>query len=244
MNRILLADDSPHAQRMGERILRDEGFEVVSVTDGETALLRLADVDPEVIIADVFLPGRSGLDICRYVRNQAIHQHVRIVITAGMLESFDEQEVRAAGANAILKKPFEASVMLETIKPLMVEAQLARTMTSQVESTESPRRHGLEPPVPAAQSDLPSIAAPEAQVSSLAQPEPRRVTAGTGVSEEELVRAAVTVALDAAFPALVEDITLNVLRNLKDVGNGAQIQEYEPPADIALPVPRLITDNS
>ena len=36
MSIILLADDSPHAQRMGERILRDEGFEVVSVTDGET----------------------------------------------------------------------------------------------------------------------------------------------------------------------------------------------------------------
>jgi len=39
MSRILLADDSPHAQRMGERILREEGFEVVSVTDGETALV-------------------------------------------------------------------------------------------------------------------------------------------------------------------------------------------------------------
>ena len=42
MSRILLADDSPHAQRMGELILREEGFEVVSVTDGETALVRLA----------------------------------------------------------------------------------------------------------------------------------------------------------------------------------------------------------
>ena len=60
MSRILLADDSPHAQRMGERILREEGFEVVSLTDGEAALLRLADVDPDLILADVFLPGKSG----------------------------------------------------------------------------------------------------------------------------------------------------------------------------------------
>jgi len=56
MSRILLADDSPHAQRMGERILREEGFEVVTVTDGETALIRLEDVDPDVVLADVFLP--------------------------------------------------------------------------------------------------------------------------------------------------------------------------------------------
>ena len=40
MSRILLADDSPHAQRMGERILREEGFEVVSLTDGDAALWR------------------------------------------------------------------------------------------------------------------------------------------------------------------------------------------------------------
>lgn len=57
MSRVLLADDSPHAQRMGERILRDEGLEVVSVTDGETALVRLLDADPDVIVADAFLPA-------------------------------------------------------------------------------------------------------------------------------------------------------------------------------------------
>ena len=63
MSRILLADDSPHAQRMGERILRDEGYEVVSITDGDTVLVRLADVDPDVILADVFLPSASGIEI-------------------------------------------------------------------------------------------------------------------------------------------------------------------------------------
>src|SRR5947209_16493408 len=98
MHRILLADDSPHAQRMGERILRDEGYEVVSVTDGETALVRLADVDPDLILADAFLPGRSGVDICRHVKANPKHGHIRIVLTAGMLEAFDEADGRAAGA--------------------------------------------------------------------------------------------------------------------------------------------------
>jgi DNA-binding response OmpR family regulator len=71
MNRILLADDSPHAQRMGERILREEGFEVVTVTDGDTALIRLKDVDPDLILADAFLPGKSGYDICRTRRKRS-----------------------------------------------------------------------------------------------------------------------------------------------------------------------------
>ena len=68
MSMILLADDSPHAQRMGERILREEGFSVVSVTDGQTALVRMADVDPDLVIADVFLPGRDGFEICRAIK--------------------------------------------------------------------------------------------------------------------------------------------------------------------------------
>ena len=53
MTRILLADDSPHAQRMGEQILSEEGFEVVTVSDGDSALLRLEDVDPDLVIVDV-----------------------------------------------------------------------------------------------------------------------------------------------------------------------------------------------
>jgi CheY-like chemotaxis protein len=57
MSTILLADDSPHAQRMGERILREEGFDVSSVADDATALARLADGDPDLVIADAFLPA-------------------------------------------------------------------------------------------------------------------------------------------------------------------------------------------
>jgi PleD family two-component response regulator len=126
MSPILLADDSSHAQRMGVRILREEGFEVVSLTDGEAVLERLKDVDPDLILADAFLPKRSGFDLCRYVKSHPLHRHVRVVLTAGLLEQFDEDEATRAGCDAVLKKPFEASAMMATIRPLLTEAQLAR----------------------------------------------------------------------------------------------------------------------
>ena len=176
MSRILLADDSPHAQRMGERILREEGFEVVSLTDGETSLLRLADVDPDLILADVFLPGKSGIEICRHVKNDARLRHVRVVLTAGLLEPFDEEEARRAGCDAILKKPFEASKVMETIHPLVKEAQLARGLFAEA---------------------LATVAVPPA-------PTPPEI-------DRERVQAAVTLALDAALPALVHEITERVL---------------------------------
>jgi CheY-like chemotaxis protein len=180
MSRILLADDSPHAQRMGERILREEGFEVVSLTDGEATLLRLADVDPDLILADVFLPGKSGLDLCRHIKNTPSQRHIRVVLTAGLLEPFDEAEATRAGCDAILKKPFEASKVMETIHPLVKEAQLARavfveTMAAAAVSV---------PPLP-------------------------------GVDRER-IRAAVTLALDAALPTLIREITERVLIALGD----------------------------
>ena len=123
MTRILLADDSPHAQRMGERILREEGFEVVTVTDGQTALMRLADVDPDVVFADVSLPRKSGYDICREIKHRPRHKHVRVILTAGLLETFDEKEATVVQCDGILKKPFEASLVIGMLKPLIESAQ-------------------------------------------------------------------------------------------------------------------------
>lgn len=180
MSIILLADDSPHAQRIGERILREEGYQVVSLTDGETAAKRLSDVDPDLVIADVFLPGRNGFELCRFVKTH--HRHVRVILTAGLLERFNEEDAVQAGADAILRKPFEASVVMQTIRPLVQEAQLARGLFAEA----------LAGAVPTPVSDAPPPAAP-------APPDPQRV------------QAAITLALDAALPALVREITEKVL---------------------------------
>ena len=138
MSTILLADDSPHAQRMGERILREEGFDVSSVADEAAALARLADGDPDLVIVDAFLPGSGGLDLCRYVKK--FHRHVRVILTAGQLETLDEQEARAAGCDAVLRKPFEASLVIGTIRSLVQEAKLARGLFAEALASARPCR--------------------------------------------------------------------------------------------------------
>lgn len=183
MSVILLADDSAHAQRMGERILREEGYEVVSLTNGETTVMRLRDVDPDLVIADVFLPGRSGFDLCRYVKTN--HRHTRVILTAGLLEKFNEEEARKAGCDAILRKPFEASAVMQTIRPLAREAQLARGLFAEA----------LAAAAPAPVSDAP----PTAPSAPVQPPDPQRI------------EAAITLALDAALPALIREITEKVL---------------------------------
>ncbi len=199
MSRILLADDSPHAQRMGERILREEGFEVVTVTDGNTALMRLSDVDPDVVFADVSLPSRSGYEICEEVKKRPQHQHVRVVLTAGLLEPFDEARAAAVKCDGVLKKPFESSVVLETIKPL-------------IEAAKGAKNDFAAPFQPAA------IPVPEAAVTVRVVAQPVEldpplvpVTPPAPIIEVERIRAAVTLALDAALPKMIDEITERVL---------------------------------
>jgi DNA-binding response OmpR family regulator len=175
MSRILLADDSPHAQRMGELILREEGYEVVTITDGATVLLRLRDVDPDLILVDVTMPGKSGYEICEYVKSSAQHVHTRVVLVAGALDPVDALEASRVRADGVIKKPFEASVVLDTVKPLLDAAKTAR-------------------------SRRPAEAAPKELTPA--------------ERDAEMVRAAVTIALDAALPGLIEDITRGVLAAL------------------------------
>lgn len=181
---ILLADDSPHAQRMGERIFREEGFEVITLTSGLDAMATIEEKRPEVILADVFLPEQNGYDLCRVVKAHPVHRHTGVVLIAGLLEPVDEEQARLCGCDSVLKKPFEASVVLATVKPLIDRARFGRGLFSGV----------IPAPGPA---EVPPVAVSAAPSKPNLDP--------------EAVRAAVTLALDRSLPALVEEITEKVL---------------------------------
>jgi CheY-like chemotaxis protein len=180
MSRILLADDSPHAQRMGERILRDEGHEVITVSDGLVAMLRLKDAQPDIIIADISMPEVTGYELCEYVKSNG---GAPVFLTAGAVEPVDEAEVSRVRADGVLKKPFEASLLLGAI---------GRFATGKKRRAE-----------PAAANGVPAKPATARSVVVL---------------DPDQVRAAVTVALDAALPGLVDEISARVLAALSGSG--------------------------
>ena len=124
MSLILLADDSPHALRMGEQILREEGYEVVCAASGADATRWLSAVHPDVVIADAFLPGWAGSDLCPQVK--AASRHTRVILTAGALETCDDAAAKRMGGDAFLRKPFEASVVAALVAPLAREAGLEK----------------------------------------------------------------------------------------------------------------------
>ncbi len=134
MSLILLADDSPHALRMGEQILREEGYEVVCAASAADATRWLAAVHPDVVIADAYLPGWSGAEFCPQVK--AASRHTRVILTAGALETCDEPAARRMGGDAFLRKPFEASLVAAVVAPLVREAGLDKYAASPARNEE------------------------------------------------------------------------------------------------------------
>jgi CheY-like chemotaxis protein len=116
MSRILLADDSPQALRLAEQILTAQGLEVVSVTDGAVALRRLGDVKPDLLITDVYLPTKNAFDLARFMRAQAQYRHIPVIFAAAPADQFEEQDAKNAGADFVLRKPFEASALLTAVQ--------------------------------------------------------------------------------------------------------------------------------
>jgi CheY-like chemotaxis protein len=137
MTRILLAEHSPHAQRMGERILREEGYTVITVSDGETAMLRLKDVKPQLVLADIALKGFTGLEICDFVKTHAPDQGMRVVLTVGALELVDDAAVARVRADGVLRKPFEASALLEMAARFTAAPPRESHITDRTESAET-----------------------------------------------------------------------------------------------------------
>ncbi len=120
MMRILLADHSSHAQRMGEQILSEQvSPKKYRGAMKDFALLRLEDVNPDLVLADVVMPHRSGYDICQYVKISPRHRHTRVLLTAGVRDQVDEAEMRRVHADGVVQKPFEASVLLAMVQPLV-----------------------------------------------------------------------------------------------------------------------------
>lgn len=106
--KLLLADDSATIQKVIDLTFADEGVRVVTVSNGQDAIDQLLEVQPDIVLADVFMPARNGYEVCEYVKTNEKLKHIPVVLLVGSFEPFDEAEARRVGADDILTKPFQS----------------------------------------------------------------------------------------------------------------------------------------
>ncbi|MEK6289735.1 MAG: response regulator [Acidobacteriota bacterium] len=118
-SRILLADDSITIQKVVNLTFADEGIEVVAVSNGDMAERRLAEVRPDLVLADIFMPGKNGYELCEAIKQNPQFRNVPVVLLVGAFEPFDQAEARRVRADAHLTKPFESRTLVETVRRLI-----------------------------------------------------------------------------------------------------------------------------
>jgi DNA-binding response OmpR family regulator len=144
---ILLADDSPTIQRLVTNTFADADYEIISVSNGEAAIKKFEEIHPHVVLADIYMPGKNGYEVCAYVRQHRSAGDTPVVLLVGAFDAFDEDKAKEIGATANITKPFEPHALVALVESVMPRADDATEI--------------LPPPVTmrAAAEDVPSPAA-------------------------------------------------------------------------------------
>ncbi len=106
--KLLLADDSLTTQKVVSLTFADEGVEVFIAGDGAQALRQLEQGQPDIVLADVHMPGPGGYELCRRIKVDARWRHLPVLLLVGTFEPYNEAEARKAGADDVVTKPFQS----------------------------------------------------------------------------------------------------------------------------------------
>jgi len=127
VTRVLVVDDDRRVRELLQVTLTTHGFALITAADGEEALLRARRERPDIVLLDVRLPRRSGLEVCELLRNDPTDPAVPIVLVTGATETEYRLQGFARGADDVMTKPFSPKELVARMRRLLARATETRT---------------------------------------------------------------------------------------------------------------------
>jgi len=118
-HKLLLADDSVTIQRVVELTFSGEDVQVVTVGDGEQAIARIPVEHPDIVLADIGMPKRSGYEVAAFVKGRPDLSHIPVLLLAGAFEPVDEARALQVKSDGVLVKPFEPQQVISRVRELI-----------------------------------------------------------------------------------------------------------------------------
>jgi CheY-like chemotaxis protein len=119
--KLLLADDSITIQKVIGITFANEDYDLTIVDNGDVALEKARAVRPDLILADVFMPGKNGYELTAAVKRDPSLKGVPVLLLAGTFEPFDEDKARNSGADGWIAKPFESQTLIDRVEELLAQ---------------------------------------------------------------------------------------------------------------------------
>lgn len=207
MRTLLLADDSVTTQRVIALTFADDEYRVVTVSDGQQAIEKMAAMRPDIVLAGTTLPRTNGYELAEYMRGVETLGSVPVLLLSGAFESVDEARLKSSGARGILEKPLEPTNVISRVRELLglkdarpaLPAGRLVTSVDTAADKKPPVRPAAPAPAPAPPGArrTPVSSWDELRQESGLEPDARSVEGGTQSSGRDYLDT-----LDAAFDSL------------------------------------------
>lgn len=117
--RVMIVDDDPDALAMMEKILTDEGVDLVKVSNATEVGIKAAQLLPDLILLDFLMPEVNGFDVCKALRNNELTRSIPIMAVTCLSKEQDIERIFECGADEYLPKPFKVDQLLEKVRELI-----------------------------------------------------------------------------------------------------------------------------
>lgn len=131
MPKILIVDDSVSVRKALERILAPQNLEVHTAESAEAALQVLQGHEPDLIIADVVMPGMDGFELSQVLKADPQHKQIPIILISGIVNHSVQEQAKQVGAIEVIKKPFNPADLLPKIQKILNQSRAAKSLQSQ-----------------------------------------------------------------------------------------------------------------
>src|SRR3954451_15212635 len=166
---LLLADDSTTIRTAVGMVFKKEDFSLTTVANGTEALERARDLKPDLILADIDMPGLSGYELCEKVRADATLKQTPVLLLGGGSPG-DPSRAIAVGANGQMAKPFESQKLVDRVKEILANP---KPMTAGGGPAPGAAPPPPSPPPPSPASSRSTTSGIEAASASAASGSPR-----------------------------------------------------------------------
>jgi CheY-like chemotaxis protein len=141
MAKVLFVDDSLSVRLVASRLLTSAGYEVTLAADADEAIERFAADRPDLVIADIIMPEKSGFAVCEHVRNQEGTADMPVVLISSLINEDTKRQAETCRATIVIKKPFSWQGLVTQIETLLASKQSPGSVSEPGEVVVSPPVH-------------------------------------------------------------------------------------------------------